>query len=151
MQFRKMLATDLSEVMAIEKEIYKNPWSLESYQEALNSDSYDLIVLEDEGKIIGYFLLIVAQDDASIGKVSVAKALQGKGYGAKLMDEIIRIAVSKKCAYITLEVRVHNRVAHSLYVKYGFTNLATRKRYYDDDEDAIVMFKDLKGAKACAN
>ena len=41
---------------------------------------------------------------------------------------------------MTLEVRVSNRGAQSLYDKYGFKRAGVRKRYYlDNNEDAYIM------------
>ena len=43
--------------------------------------------------------------------------------------------------YITLEVRVGNKAAISLYEKYGFKSLGVRKGYYqDNNEDALIMW-----------
>ena len=43
--------------------------------------------------------------------------------------------------YITLEVRISNIPAISLYEKYGFKSLGTRKGYYqDNNEDALIMW-----------
>lgn len=45
---------------------------------------------------------------------------------------------------MTLEVRVSNIVAQSLYRKLGFLNGGIRKRYYSDNqEDALVMWVKL--------
>ena len=43
--------------------------------------------------------------------------------------------------YITLEVRISNTPAISLYEKFGFKSVGVRKKYYqDNDEDALIMF-----------
>ena len=43
--------------------------------------------------------------------------------------------------YITLEVRVSNVAAISLYEKFGFKSIGVRKKYYqDNNEDALIMF-----------
>jgi ribosomal-protein-alanine N-acetyltransferase len=45
---------------------------------------------------------------------------------------------------MTLEVRVSNHVAQSLYRKYGFKNEGLRRRYYSDNgEDALIMTTDI--------
>ncbi len=42
---------------------------------------------------------------------------------------------------MTLEVRVSNFVAQSLYRKYGFREAGMRHRYYSDNqEDALIMW-----------
>ena len=43
--------------------------------------------------------------------------------------------------YVTLEVRVSNTPAISLYEKYLFKSLGQRKGYYqDNNEDALIMW-----------
>jgi ribosomal-protein-alanine N-acetyltransferase len=45
---------------------------------------------------------------------------------------------------MTLEVRVTNYIAQSLYQKFGFQKGGLRKRYYtDNQEDALVMWVKL--------
>ena len=47
---------------------------------------------------------------------------------------------------MTLEVRVTNSGAHTLYKKLGFVERGLRKGYYTDtNEDAIIMWKDDLG------
>jgi ribosomal-protein-alanine N-acetyltransferase len=44
---------------------------------------------------------------------------------------------------MTLEVRVSNKVAVSLYEKYGFKHMGLRPRHYSDDhEDAYILTVD---------
>jgi ribosomal-protein-alanine N-acetyltransferase len=41
----------------------------------------------------------------------------------------------------TLEVRVSNKAAISLYQKFGFKTAGQRRRYYkDNDEDALILW-----------
>ena len=62
------------------------------------------------------------------------------------MDKIISVANESKCENITLEVRVSNVAAISLYKKYGFIIANIRKSYYSDNhEDAYLMIKPLGG------
>jgi ribosomal-protein-alanine N-acetyltransferase len=51
---------------------------------------------------------------------------------------------------MTLEVRPSNAVAIALYRKFGFRDVALRKRYYSDNgEDASVMWSgDLRAPDA---
>ncbi|MNJ55755.1 ribosomal-protein-alanine N-acetyltransferase [compost metagenome] len=45
---------------------------------------------------------------------------------------------------MTLEVRVSNDTAQSLYKKLGFHSVGTRKGYYSDNhEDAMIMWCEL--------
>ena len=64
------------------------------------------------------------------------------GYGALLLDHSIRLARSKGCVSMYLEVRPSNPVGYSLYERRGFVVLGRRPDYYradDGREDAIIM------------
>jgi ribosomal-protein-alanine N-acetyltransferase len=53
-----------------------------------------------------------------------------------LLDQSMKLGARRA----TLEVRVSNRAALSLYLKYGFEIVSRRKRYYtDNNEDAFIM------------
>lgn len=57
------------------------------------------------------------------------------------MFDIIDECYKKMIKYITLEVRESNIAAISLYDKFGFSTIGTRKKYYqDNNEDALIMF-----------
>jgi [ribosomal protein S18]-alanine N-acetyltransferase len=43
---------------------------------------------------------------------------------------------------IALEVRVTNHAAQSLYERFGFTQAGVRPRYYENTDDALVMWCD---------
>ena len=57
----------------------------------------------------------------NIHDIIVSKSFRGLGIGNKLMGEIEKVAHTKKCCKITLEVRQDNAVARSLYEKIGFS------------------------------
>lgn len=41
---------------------------------------------------------------------------------------------------MTLEVRASNEVAQALYRRFGFVPVGVRARYYENTEDAIIMW-----------
>ena len=45
--------------------------------------------------------------------------------------------------YAYLEVRISNFAAIHLYQKFGFSEAGIQKKYYQDEEDALVMEKYL--------
>ncbi len=60
------------------------------------------------------------------------------------MKQAMALAREEGAQTMTLEVRVSNTVAQSLYRKLGFLNGGIRKRYYSDNqEDALVMWVKL--------
>jgi ribosomal-protein-alanine N-acetyltransferase len=57
------------------------------------------------------------------------------------MLALVDHAMARGARWMTLEVRPSNAAARGLYRKFGFRDVARRKRYYSDNgEDAIVMW-----------
>ena len=62
---------------------------------------------------------------------------------ATLLLGLIDRAQQIGARWLTLEVRVSNKVAQNLYEKYTFKEMGLRRRYYsDNNEDALVMWTD---------
>jgi ribosomal-protein-alanine N-acetyltransferase len=64
-----------------------------------------------------------------------------------MLAHLLDAAIEREASWMTLEVRESNVVAQRLYRKYGFTEVSTRKGYYNDNnESALVMWAgNLKG------
>jgi ribosomal-protein-alanine N-acetyltransferase len=57
---------------------------------------------------------------------------------------MMTVATDMGAKTMTLEVRVTNHIAQSLYRKLGFQNGGLRKNYYSDNqEDGLVMWVNL--------
>jgi ribosomal-protein-alanine N-acetyltransferase len=144
---RDMREDDLEQILILEKELFTSCWKEEDYLYELNDNPYSTLrVIEENNEIIAYGGVWCLFDQAQITTIGVAKKYQGKGYSKILMDELIKIAVENNCDTISLEVRISNFKAISLYQNYGFININTRKNYYaDNNEDAYLMMKGIGG------
>jgi ribosomal-protein-alanine N-acetyltransferase len=144
---REMREDDLEQILILEKELFTSCWKEEDYLYELNENPYStLIVIEEKDEIIAYGGVWCLFDQGQITTIGVAKKYQGQGYSKILMDELIKIAVENHCETISLEVRISNFKAISLYQNYGFININTRKNYYaDNNEDAFLMMKGIGG------
>jgi [ribosomal protein S18]-alanine N-acetyltransferase len=93
--------------------------------------------------IVGYAGLWLMTDEAHITTIAVDPEYQGNGIGELLLLGLIERSVQIGAHWLTLEVRVTNRVAQGLYEKYTFKEMGLRRRYYSDNgEDALVMWTD---------
>ncbi len=140
-QFRDMQAADLNAIMEIEPHIYSHPWSQGNFRDSLNS-GYPAWVLEYEGKLIGYSLMMIVLDEAHLLNLSIAKAHQKQGLGRLLLEHMIQVAKNKNAANMFLEVRASNVAAIALYENIGFNEMAIRRSYYPAHhgrEDAVLM------------
>ncbi len=93
--------------------------------------------------LLGYIGLWQVVDDAHVVSIGVRTPFRRHGVGEALLIRAIETAMGWGSRYVTLEVRVSNRGAQSLYDKYGFKRAGVRKRYYlDNNEDAYIMTTD---------
>jgi ribosomal-protein-alanine N-acetyltransferase len=93
--------------------------------------------------ILGFAGMWVLLDEAHVTTIGVDPDQQGKGLGEFLFVTLIDEAMQRGATWVTLEVRVTNHTAQSLYRKYGFTVQGRRPRYYsDNNEDAYIMWSE---------
>jgi len=91
--------------------------------------------------IVGFAGLWMMIDEAHITTIATHSTVRRRGLGELLLVSLIDIAYSINARWVTLEVRVSNVAAQSLYQKYGFSIVSTRPRYYsDNNEDAYIMW-----------
>ncbi len=86
------------------------------------------------GRVCGLLLLKEKREDMS----AVMSRLWYK-QPAAAWEEALRQAMDAGCELFTLEVRVSNTPAKTLYENHGFTEIHRSKHYYSDGEDALVM------------
>ncbi len=91
--------------------------------------------------IIGFSGMWVLFDECHITTIGISPEYRGQGLGELLLLSMFEEALRRNCQWVTLEVRVSNQPAQSLYEKYGFTRHGVRRRYYSDNgEDADIMW-----------
>ena len=141
MRLTQVELSDLDEILRIENECFFDPWSKDSFLLDIdNNDSLFIKLVDDNDKLIGYYDAWLSIDDADIGSIAVTKAYQGKGYGEKLLNDLLNRCKEKRIKNVHLEVNVNNLKAKNLYSKFGFKQTRIRKGYYNG-VDAIEMVK----------
>ena len=145
-QIVELTTQDIDAILPLENELYHKPLLKKDYEYELNENPfayYLKMIDKDSNEIMGYIGFWIKFEYAEITKVSIAKKYQGYKLSKLLMADAenrIRLA---ECENITLEVRVSNIVAINLYKSCGFNIVATRKKYYENGEDAYLMLKEL--------
>ena len=144
-QFRLMCEDDLDSIISIEESVYPFPWTRGIFDDCLKV-GYLCWLLELNGKIIAYAVMSVAVGEAHLLTIVVSKDEQGKGYGKKMLNEMIQHAVNDNANTMYLEVRTSNKAAIQLYDQRGFNELGIRNNYYPAEngrEDALILALDL--------
>jgi ribosomal-protein-alanine N-acetyltransferase len=141
--FAAMGAADLDAVLSIEEAVYSHPWTRGNFQDSLYSGYQAQTLRDAHGELLGYFLVMLAVDEAHLLNISVAALHQHKGLGRVLLDHATSLARQHRMHTMLLEVRESNVHAAKVYRQYGFAEIGRRKNYYpaanQTREGAIVM------------
>lgn len=133
---------DVGQVATIEQTVARDPWSKELFASEFDVPAASrlwLVAVTDDC-IVGYGGLMFAADDAHVMNVGVAPSAQRRGIARRLLAELLQQAVDGGSVNATLEVRSSNAPALALYERFGFSDAGTRPGYYQDGEDARIMW-----------
>jgi len=140
-QFQEMRPADLDEVLAMERRIFHDPWSKDSFASEITGDTIHWPeVARYAGKLIGYVVVWFVLDEAHIANLAVDPSWRRQGLGTRFINKVIEEGRGRGTRRIDLEVRVSNQEAIGLYIHLGFRPVGVRKGYYADNrEDALLM------------
>lgn len=133
----------VDEVLPIERVSYPKPWTEATFSSELEMakrGERTYLVARRGGALVGYAGLMYVVDDAHVTNIAVAPAQQRNGVATRLLAELAWTALGRRCQALTLEVRVTNTGAQELYRRFGFVPAGIRQRYYENTDDAIVMW-----------
>jgi len=148
LRFVDLESAHLPEIMAIEREAYPDPWTVQMFQQEIQSKLSCFHVVFWGDALVGYGGFWHVGDEAHITSVTVRREYRRLGIGRRLVTHIIEEAARLGLLVATLEVRASNYHARNLYRSMGFEAVGRRKGYYaGGKEDAIIMAKELDDSR----
>ena len=139
MSLRKARISDINSILCIEKTSYEKPYWNESLLKYLfnNSITDSAWIFEVKKKIIGFLIEQRCLDEISILNVAVEKKYQNNGFGKIIVSQYLSILPSNTVVF--LEVNINNFIARKIYTSLNFKEVDSRKNYYNNSEDALIM------------
>jgi ribosomal-protein-alanine N-acetyltransferase len=154
-----MTLADLDQVMEIEQVAFPTPWSVRAYRYELTRSDHSVFLVVREasessgrrwkllrqlqllkpGKVLGYAGCWLLVDECHVSTIAVHPEWRGRGLGALLLVSLMQRGIELGALRATLEVRISNLAAQSLYHRCGFAIVSLRRQYYADNEDAYIM------------
>ena len=143
-QLRAMRWWDLDAVMALERELFDDAWSVELFwSELAQHETRHYLVAEDDARIVGYAGLAAFPEEGYVQTLAVAPDAQRGGLGTRLLLALMAEARRRRLPRVGLEVRVDNTGAQALYRRFGFAPVGLRRGYYQaTGTDGLVMMAD---------
>lgn len=141
---RRMQKEDLDEVLKINNECFKSDaWNREAFEREFELNYSYSFVFQKENSVIGYAVVWLVFNEATLMSFAIKKSLWGRGYGKKFMKFLVEYFRGKAKTFF-LDVRKSNIRAIRLYKSVGFKIIGEREGYYSDGEDALMMLLELE-------
>ncbi|MDR0852705.1 MAG: ribosomal protein S18-alanine N-acetyltransferase [Clostridiales Family XIII bacterium] len=141
-KIRRATGDDVDAITEVEKRSFPKPWSREDFEKDICDNILATYVLAETRKeVIGYAGIWVVIDEGHITNVAVHPDWRDQGIATMIILSMLDAAREKGATRFTLEVRTSNAPAIALYEKFGFRAVGIRKKYYENGEDAAIMWK----------
>ncbi|MBN2105924.1 MAG: ribosomal protein S18-alanine N-acetyltransferase [Deltaproteobacteria bacterium] len=140
MTITAMREKHLDAVVAIEAEVFSDPWSRAMFFQDMQADCAHCYVAVEDDVVIGYVDAWFVCDECTVNRIAFSKKKQRLGNGSTLLSYVMQEAACRGMKTFFLEVRASNMAALRFYEKAGFIKAGLRKAYYSDTrEDAVLM------------
>lgn len=133
---------DIRDIANIEKLSFSTPWSENAICESMKAGTTFYVARKGD-VIAGYMGLSKIAGEGYVTNIAVLPQHRQTGVGKAILEYVIKDCHAE-LEFISLEVRVSNVAAISLYESFEFEKVGLRKRFYTNPtEDAIIMTKNL--------
>ena len=141
--YEEMNLAHIPAVAGLERENFSLPWSENVLTSELSNPLSLWLVALDEDKVVGYVGAQIVPDEADMMNLAVDENYRRNGIGKALVKQLLKRLQERAVRSLTLEVRVSNLPAVSLYEGLGFKTVGRRPNYYQKPrEDAFILRKE---------
>ena len=139
MQIIPMTAAHIAPLAELEQTCFSAPWSADGLAEELANPHAVFRVAVEGDAVLGYVGMHHLLDEGFITNVAVFPAARRRGVARALLADLTAYAAAHGLYRITLEVRVSNAPAITLYEGAGYVRDGVRPAFYrDPTEDAAI-------------
>jgi ribosomal-protein-alanine N-acetyltransferase len=151
-EIRSLQMRDLGAIDEIERRSYPTPWSRSMFAGELAKPASICLGAFEGQELVGYMIISRYVDAWHVMNLAVDPALRRRGIAMSLLERLFEVTDDDARRGYTLEVRVSNEGAISLYEQAGFRARGIRRGYYTDNrEDALIMWRDPPGPDEAGN
>lgn len=147
----------ISEIAALESDIFPDPWSEKSIRDTLENPQARIwaiisrqappcscasMVPEHAGKpqLLGYVIFYYVLDEGEIARIATSPQHRRQGVAVRLLEKMRAFSYEQNITRWLLDVRISNETAIHFYKAAGFAKDGVRKNFYaNPPEDAILM------------
>lgn len=118
---RPVLEADILAVVAVDQAAFTpHWWCSEATARRRAAASSHFAVAELAGKVVGYADGDLRSPAAHLNRIAVHPAHQGRGVGARLLNDALRGFWRRRAEWVTLNTQADNHYSQRLYHRFGF-------------------------------
>ena len=147
----------ISEIAALESDIFPDPWSEKSIRDTLENPQARIWAIisrqappcscastspEHAGKpqLLGYVIFYYVLDEGESARIATSPKHRRQGVAVRLLEKMRAFSYEQNITRWLLDVRISNETAIHFYKAAGFAKDGVRKNFYaNPPEDAILM------------
>ena len=136
--------SDAEAITALEAEAFgADAWSKAQVEAELDGDTRRVLVVEADGRPVGYGAIAYAGDVADLTRIVVAPSHRRSGVASELLAALHEAARDGGASRTLLEVAETNVGARAFYEARGYVEISRRRGYYRNGDDAVVLARAL--------
>ena len=134
-----MAQSHIAAIADLEQTCFSEPWSAAALAEELDNPHAVFLAAVEGDTLLGYVGMHHLVDEGFITNVAVSPAARRRGVARALLAELAAYGTAHSLYRITLEVRVGNTPARTLYEAEGYKLDGIRPKFYSQPtEDAAI-------------
>tara|TARA_B100000945_G_C20166835_1_gene495833 strand:- start:113 stop:541 length:429 start_codon:yes stop_codon:yes gene_type:complete len=135
--------SDLEQIIVIEDESFLTPWLKSAFINEIQSKTARNYVFDDNETVKGYIFCWYIRNEIYVNNIAVSLESRRKGIARKMIS-YIKSKFSNQAEKMHLEVKSTNIPAIEFYKSEKFYYTSTRKKYYSDGSDALLLTYDMR-------
>ena len=135
--------TNANTLFNLEQQNFSDFYSLENCKQELLNEFKHYVVAKDNDEVVGYAGIMLIQDQAELLRIAVNNEHRNKGIAKLLLNYLINYLKEKNVLEIFLEVNENNTTAINLYKSFNFVTIYTRKDYYGEGNNALILKRSI--------
>ncbi len=135
-------ASDIRDLERSERVCFVDPWPGQFFvSELFAPGRFHRIMVDPSGRMVAYLFSAWQYLDLHVLKIATLPQYRREGLARQLMEMAEHHVEESGGDSLTLEVRISNDAAISMYNTLGYRDEGLRPGYYADGEDALIMTK----------
>ncbi|MBM5816296.1 MAG: GNAT family N-acetyltransferase [Cyanobacteria bacterium K_Offshore_surface_m2_239] len=120
-------------------------WSAEQWERELSEPKRPVLGWRQDPCLLAMASAWIVLEELQITAVAVHPEHRRRGLARQLLEALLRLGQEAGAERATLEVAKGNEAARALYAGLGFQEVALRRGYYRNGDDALVQWRKLDG------